>query len=199
MPLVQLPRFIYHLLYQPFAWSYDLVAWVVSLGHWKDWVRSIAPRLSGPRVLELGHGPGHLQAALAGRHTLVVGLDPSPQMGRLARRRLAAAGEPIRLVRAQAQHPPFATGSFDDIAATFPSEYILDPISLRAARRVLRPAGRLLVLPTAWLFSRNPPRAWSGAFARRLREAGFAVREELLKVRASRVMLVTASKPADET
>ena len=49
--------FFFHLLYHPFAWAYDLIAWTVSLGRWKDWVESVVPFIKGMRVLELGHGP----------------------------------------------------------------------------------------------------------------------------------------------
>ena len=79
----------FHLLYHQFAWAYDAVSAAVSLGRWCDWGMAALPFLSGPRVLELGHGPGHLLAAMAGGEWRVTGLDLSPQMGFLARRRLA--------------------------------------------------------------------------------------------------------------
>ncbi|MCW5878463.1 MAG: class I SAM-dependent methyltransferase [Anaerolineales bacterium] len=195
--LSDLLRFFYQLLYYPLAWAYDLVAWLVSLGHWNDWVASVAPRAHGPRLLELGHGPGHLQALLAGAKPFVVGLDLSPKMSRLAQRRLAAAGKPARLVRAQAQQLPFAAGSFDQVVATFPSEYIIVSASLQSIWRVLAPDGKLLVLPTAWLHIQ--PRHWNQAFADQLRTAGFNVQQEYLAVRASQAVLVTASKPAQKT
>jgi ubiquinone/menaquinone biosynthesis C-methylase UbiE len=47
-----------------FAWSYDLVAAVVSLGQWNHWVGSVLPYLPGVNILEIGHGPGHLQRLL---------------------------------------------------------------------------------------------------------------------------------------
>ena len=53
-------RFFFHLLYHPFAFTYDLVAATVSFGDWKNWVYSILPFINGTRILELGHGPGHL-------------------------------------------------------------------------------------------------------------------------------------------
>ena len=57
-------RFFFHLLYHQFAWTYDWVAAGVSLGRWNEWVRSILPYMQEGRILELGHGPGHLQAEL---------------------------------------------------------------------------------------------------------------------------------------
>ncbi len=57
-------RFFFRLLYHQFAFTYDLVAATVSLGRWKDWVLSVVPFIEGTRILEIGHGPGHLQRAL---------------------------------------------------------------------------------------------------------------------------------------
>ena len=96
-------RTFFRLLYGPFAWTYDLVAWAVSFGKWIDWVRSALPFVQGEPVLELAHGPGHLQLALARQDRTPVGIDLSRQMGRLARRRLRRAAVPARLVRARAQ------------------------------------------------------------------------------------------------
>ncbi|MGD1994820.1 MAG: hypothetical protein PVI59_16625, partial [Anaerolineae bacterium] len=53
-------RVFFRLLYNQCAWTYDLVAWVVSLGQWNAWGRTAMPHLSGGRVLELAHGAGHL-------------------------------------------------------------------------------------------------------------------------------------------
>ena len=145
----------FHLLYHDFAPVYDAVAWAVSFGRWRDWGAAALPFLSGPRVLELGHGPGHMLAALAGRGYDVVGLDLSPQMGQLARRRMPGA----HLVRARAQAAPFAAGRFDSVLATFPTAYITDPATMAAIARLLRPGGRLVVVPEARLGGRGPLRA----------------------------------------
>ncbi len=84
-------RLFFRLLYHQLAWTYDLVAWVVSFGQWKAWGRAAIPRLRGPRVLEIAHGPGHLLVAMARAGLSPVGFDLSPQMGRLARARLRRA------------------------------------------------------------------------------------------------------------
>lgn len=144
----------FHALYHEAAWSYDAVAWGVSFGQWRAWGAAALPYLTGPRVLELGHGPGHLLAELAGRGGDIVGLDLSPQMGRLARRRTPAA----RLVRARAQAAPFAAGSFDAVLATFPTAYITAPETIAAVYRLLRPGGRLVIVPEARLGGRRPLR-----------------------------------------
>jgi ubiquinone/menaquinone biosynthesis C-methylase UbiE len=148
--------FFYH-LYHGLAWAYDLVAAAVSLGHWNDWVRSVIPFLSGKRVLELGHGPGHLQRVLRDRGGVVVGLDESRQMGRLAAALLRRRGDGrADLVRGVAQRLPFPAASFDSVVSTFPSEYIFHPGTLSEARRVLSAAGRLVILPAARPDAANP-------------------------------------------
>src|SRR5512139_2335915 len=81
-------RLFFRLLYHEFAFTYDLVAATVSFNRWKDWVMSALPFIEGRRVLEIGHGPGHLQRVLLSRGLVAVGIDESAQMGRLAQRNL---------------------------------------------------------------------------------------------------------------
>jgi ubiquinone/menaquinone biosynthesis C-methylase UbiE len=102
-------------------------------------------------VLELGFGPGHLQAALATTDSQPFGVDASPQMAATAAHRLARAGRPVRLARAVAQHLPFPPHSFDSVLATFPAEYIADPRTHAEIARVLAPGGRVVVVPLAQL------------------------------------------------
>ncbi len=78
----------FKLLYHQFAWSYDWVSGAVSLGNWNSWTRAALPYLQGPRVLELGFGPGHLQVALQKREIWSVGIDESWQMASQAVLRL---------------------------------------------------------------------------------------------------------------
>jgi len=148
-------RLFFRLLYNEFAWAYDLVAWVVSLGQWQAWGRTAIGHLRGKRVLELAHGPGHLLAAMAKQSLTPVGLDLSPYMGRLAKRRLWKERLAVPLVRARAQKLPFCDGCFDSSVATFPTEFMLDPAALREAARVMRSRGRLVVVAWAGLGGRD--------------------------------------------
>jgi len=138
------------------AWTYDAVAWLVSLGQWVDWVQVAQRYVNAVPALELAHGPGHLQEALARQRQWAVGLDLSPQMGRLARRRLRRAGLPPRLVRARAQALPFRDGAFPTVVATFPTEFIIDPRTAREVMRVLSPQGRVAVVASCRLLGRDP-------------------------------------------
>ncbi len=134
----QIIRWLFHRLYHELAWSYDLIAWLVSGGYWHRWVLAAVPVLRG-RTLELGCGPGYLQRALAERAD-VIGLDLSPFMLR------RAARFSRRLIRADARRLPFADASFDTVCATFPAEYILDPNTQAEIRRVLTADGQLVIV-----------------------------------------------------
>ena len=149
-------RPIFALLYHQFAWTYDFVAAVISLGCWNGWVRSILPYVHGPRVLELGHGPGHLQLALHERSFQAFGLEESRQMSRQAARHLYKKGIKSNLLRGLAQNLPFTQNTFQSVVLTFPSEYIFDPRTLTEIQRVLMPGGQLAILPIAWITGKRP-------------------------------------------
>jgi ubiquinone/menaquinone biosynthesis C-methylase UbiE len=153
--LARVMRAFFSLLYHQLAWTYDFVAALVSLGMWKDWVASVLPDLSGPRVLELGHGPGYLQAMLEKRGIQAFGVDESPQMGMLAVKRSWRQDRKHCLYRGYAQFLPFADETFNQVVSTFPSEYILDPPTLSETCRVLVPGGTFVVLPVAWITGQN--------------------------------------------
>ena len=166
-------RLFFRLLYHEFAITYDLVAATVSFDRWKDWVMSVLPFIQGKRILEIGHGPGHLQQALLSQGMVAVGIDASPQMGHLAQRNLrkrASSAAPngsshspvspsaytqINLTRGLAQHLPFPNETFNTVVATFPAEYIFDPTTLIEARRVLVQDGRFVILPGATITGRS--------------------------------------------
>lgn len=200
-------RFFFFLIYEPFAWSYEIVAWIVSLGRWNSWVTSTLPELPGPRVLELGHGPGHLQLALRQKGIRTFGIDRSAPMGRIASRRLRRAKVTPNLVRAKAEHLPFPFNAFDQLVATFPSEYIIQPATLSELKRLLANKGKLLILPVAWIRSKLPwdrfaawlfhvtdqAPAWDTRFSDPLRKSGFVVDEKMVRIKDSEVMLITAT------
>lgn len=155
----------FRLLYHSMSWTYDLVASTVSVGRWQRWVLSAVDLLITERaepdqqrqlrVLELGYGPGHLQAELHGRAILAFGLDESFQMARQAARRLRSRGGMPRLARGLAQALPYPSGAFNSVVATFPTPYIVDPHTLAEIQRVLVPGGRLVVLVGAWITGRS--------------------------------------------
>jgi ubiquinone/menaquinone biosynthesis C-methylase UbiE len=149
-------KFGFHLLYHELALTYDAVAWLVSLGQWQAWGRTALARVRGPRVLEIGHGPGHLLIALARSGRQPIGIDLSPQMIRLARRNIRQAGVNVPQVQCRVQALPFRSGEFDSVVSTFPSDYIADLATLREVQRVTNERGRLIVVFGAQLIGREP-------------------------------------------
>jgi SAM-dependent methyltransferase len=209
--IIFLLRPIYYLLYHQFAWTYDFVAAVVSLGRWQDWVRTALPFLNG-RVLEIGFGPGHLQLYLNEKKLPAFGLDESRQMAHQASRRLRKQGHIYRLSRGYAQSIPFAEGVFDSAVATFPAEFIFDPQTLEEIRRVLMPAGKLIILPLAWITGTRllerlvawllqvsgeapgKPGPVSAVTRDRFARLGFEVRSEIVELKGSQVLVLVANK-----
>lgn len=133
------------LLYHQMAWAYDFVAWNVSLGKWKAWVTSVIPYLTGPKILEIGHGPGHLQAALSAKGLWSCGLDESWWMSAIASKRCD------KLINCPAQKMPFPENTFSQVVATFPAEFIFESATLSEIYRVLETGGELILLPVAWI------------------------------------------------
>jgi ubiquinone/menaquinone biosynthesis C-methylase UbiE len=210
-PLRPFLKLFFYLLYHPFAWSYDLVAAAVSAGRWKRWVLHTATFLSGPHILELGHGPGHLQERLAADKQQVYGIDRSQQMGRIAHRRLSRLSTRSRLTRATAMAIPFPDAYFNTVVATFPTEYISETAALREINRVLAPDGKLVILLSAWITGGNlrdralaylfkitgqtqPVIPSSESSIKRLEELGFHAHLSLVEFETSRLLLLIADK-----
>lgn len=143
-------KWFFHHLYHSMAWSYDLVAAIVSIGQWRQWVLETANFIQGPHVLELGFGTGHLQEHLARSGLENCGLDESRQMANRVSRRLRKQNHPRKIVRGLAQALPFAGNYFDCLVATFPAPYIADPETVSEIRRVLKPGGKLVILMASW-------------------------------------------------
>ena len=99
--------------------------------------------LRGRRVLEIGCGTGRLAAALAEReHCRVWGVDPSPEMLDVARRR---TGLHVGLRRAEAESLPFRAGWFERVVMRLVVHLVDRRRALAEARRVLGAGGRLVV------------------------------------------------------
>jgi ArsR family transcriptional regulator len=99
-------------------------------------------------VLDVGSGAGVLLRLLAPRARNAVGLDCSRGMRVLARSRLQQAGLAQCTIRAGDMHAlPFADLSFDVVLLDEVLSLSVQPQQVVAeALRVLRPAGRLLIL-----------------------------------------------------
>ncbi len=186
---------------------------MVSLGLWTDWVKSISEDLHGPLFLELGHGPGYLQQTLLNKGCATFGIDRSPQMGKLALKRLRKSPLQPRLVNSDARHLPFPDCSFDQIAATFPTEYIIEEMTIKEIDRVLKPGGELFILPTArltgtdilhrfiaWLYAITGQTGMSAEeyFQQGLclyEKAGFTIKYEQCYLGNSELLVINITKP----
>lgn len=206
-------RVFFRLLYNQLAWSYDWVAAIVSVGMWKGWVLAVLPYLTGPLILEIGHGPGHLQVAISQKGLQPVGLDASRYMGRQAFKRVKRIGRFPWLVNGYAQLMPFESASFQQVVATFPSDYFIQPHTLIEIHRVLSPGGDLFVIPAAWITGQNwyyRLAAWLFRFTGqvpdlhdpgvdkqildRFSQAGFVVNLEQITLLNSTLLLIHAQK-----
>jgi ubiquinone/menaquinone biosynthesis C-methylase UbiE len=143
-------------LYNELAWAYDAVSWLVSWGRWSGWRSAALDHLVGSHVLEVGFGTGALLEKLTLSGWDVVGLDPSPSMHRVANRRLRKAGLSPPRILGRVEQMPFPDGTFDDIVATFPAQFIFRRAALREMSRVLAPGGRLMVVGS-YLRAGNAP------------------------------------------
>ena len=198
-------RYFFKLLYHQLAFAYDLVAASVSFNRWKDWVKGVIPLIEGNRILEIGHGPGHLHRVLLDRGLFAVGIDESRQMGFIAKHR---SGSTARLTRGLAQHLPFQSDSFDTVISTFPAEYINDPRTLAEVKRCLRNGGWFIVLPVAW--PKNPFLDWlfrvtgeapaeslelvKANFREPFVKAGFETKIQTLDVKSRILLIIVAMK-----
>jgi len=96
-------------------------------------------------VLEVGVGSGVNLRLYGPAVTRVVGLDPSPELLRLAIKGAADVVIPVSLLRASAEHLPLADAVFDTIIMTWTLCSIPNPMAaLTEMRRVLGPGGRLI-------------------------------------------------------
>lgn len=105
----------------------------------------IVPLAQG-RVLEIGIGSGlNLSFYDPQRVVVVVGVDPSADMQRLARERAAHCQVPVEMIALELGQIQAEDASFDDIVCTFTLCTIPDALAaLKEMRRVLKAGGRLL-------------------------------------------------------
>jgi SAM-dependent methyltransferase len=110
--------------------------------------------LAGARVLEIGCGTGRVLNLVGGHAAALTGVDASPEMIEVARRKL---GADVGLSIASAEDLPFEDRSFDAALMVLVVQHVDRPRAFGEARRVLASGGRVLVAtpdPNAF------PRSW---------------------------------------
>lgn len=116
---------------------------------WLEDCRALAALVPGPRVLDLGIGPGTgaVEMAHADPGRLHVGVDVSARMIARARARARSAGVRLLLVRADALALPVRAESIDGATGHSILYLLHDPgAALAEVRRALRPGGRVAFL-----------------------------------------------------
>lgn len=107
----------------------------------------VVPQAEG-NVLELGIGSGlNLPHYDPSKVSKLTGVDPSLRMRELGAARLAAAQFPVDLIGLAGEDLDLPAACMDTVVVTFSLCTIPDPgRALQAARRVLKPGGKLLFL-----------------------------------------------------
>lgn len=145
--------------------TYDFLNEIISLGYQSTWRNAaISKLLPADSVLDVSTGTADLAIKLASNRSMrVVGLDPSPEMLRLAQRKLDLFGSQIgavELVNGVAEHLPFDNASFNGVVVAFGVRNFENrQLGLSEMARVLAPPGKLVVLETV-----GPDRDDSGWF-----------------------------------
>ena len=124
-----------------------ILPWLIDLGMRNPEVTRFRSELvSGARgrVLEVGVGSGLNLRFYPSDVDRVVAIDPSPELLRMAAKRLDANPARIDLVEASAEALPLESASIDMAVMTFTLCSIADPVrALAEIRRVLKPSGEL--------------------------------------------------------
>src|SRR5712691_4351915 len=110
----------------------------------------LVPLASG-RVLEVGIGSGLNVPFYSLNVEKLYGLDPSPDLWKIARRRAACAPFPIEFVASSGESIAAENEAFDTVISTWTLCTI--PNALRAPKemkRVLKPGGRFIFIEHGW-------------------------------------------------
>lgn len=137
------------------ALGYDLLVRLLSLGGertYREKTLELAGLTTGESILDVGCGTGTLAIAAkshVGSAGKVCGIDASPEMVTRARKKAKKAGADVAFETAFVEKLPFPDATFDVVLSTTMLHHLPDKARrqcLREARRVLKPAGRLLAV-----------------------------------------------------
>ncbi|MER9868598.1 methyltransferase domain-containing protein [Mesorhizobium sp. M0136] len=137
------------------AAGYDWLARVLTFGRegrFREHMLRLAKLRPGEAVLDVACGTGTLAIAakrLVGSDGSVTGVDASAEMIERARAKAKRSGLDLTFVNGTAQKLPFKDARFDIVIGTLMLHHLSKPVRsafVREAARVLKPAGRLLLI-----------------------------------------------------
>jgi ubiquinone/menaquinone biosynthesis C-methylase UbiE len=132
---------------------YDLAVNLTTLGQARRLRRLTVEQASiypGDSVLDVGCGTGEvtLQAKIRARQGSVYGVDPSPEMIAVAKKKAARKGLDIDFRIGVIEALPFPDSSIDVVTSSLMMHHLPDALKARGLAeiyRVLKPGGRLLI------------------------------------------------------
>lgn len=138
--------------------TYDFLNHLLSFGQDYFWRRKVVACLDAHKnitLADLATGTGDILVSLLRRRTNIaraLGLDISGEMLTVCKKKLSRLGLDNRaeLIRGDAAHTPFDDNSFDVVTMAFGIRNMPDvPAALTEIRRILRPAGKAVILEFA--------------------------------------------------
>ena len=109
-------------------------------------ILEMAGDVAGQRVLDVGCGDGAFACTLARRGADVVGVDPDPEMIKVARHRAEEVAGRAAFAEGHVERLPFPDDSFDVVVAVTVLCFVGDArAAISEMVRVLRPNGRLVL------------------------------------------------------
>ncbi len=128
-------------------------AWRSSNEYWGIWNTSeqdlqlLPEDLKGKKCIELGCGGGYVSAWLARRGAKAVGIDPTPNQLKTARRLETKYRLGIEFVEGFCEHLPFSDSSFDFAISEYGASVWADPYKwIPEAARVLNEGSQLIFM-----------------------------------------------------
>jgi demethylmenaquinone methyltransferase/2-methoxy-6-polyprenyl-1,4-benzoquinol methylase len=137
-------------LFSTVAPRYDLITVLLSYGQdrrWKRRLAAMARATAGMRVLDLACGTGDIAFEVASRGARVTGLDITPRMLEIARRKPQASQFGVTFVAGDMTALPFPDASFRVVTTGYGLRNVPRLAdALAEIRRVLEPGGLMLSL-----------------------------------------------------
>lgn len=152
-------------LFASIARRYDFLNDLQSFGQHRRWKRllvEMAEIKPGDHALDLCCGTGDLSFALRDAGADVTGLDFSPAMLQVAKKRLVGdASGRLKFIQGDAMAIPFDNASFDVVTVGYGLRNLASwEHGLKEMARVAKPGGRLLVLE----FGKPPNKLWRAVY-----------------------------------